>query len=756
MFYIIKAGGEQSSAHKGPSSAKPTRHDELHPLRLAHRLRRRLRKEPAAPFATIARALISTRAFHKTEPSTPCTIHLLSGVHTVPAPLTLDANDSWTHFQGGDGVVVSGGLLIPPMAWRPSTTRQGVLVAELPDAAARALGTNELKVLHVDGELRIPARYPDVDHSVAFDPKSYLTLASSTFLGNNTFHVSVASSTLPSWAMRPGFAAHAHVWPIHSWISIHGVRLALLNATAGGRVFYELRCPDQCHCTNTSNNEAITPGVRFYLYGADDALSAAGEWTYDTGSRQLMLHAGSGDSGGASTTVEAPAAAVAATTAPVVRVPTSEVLFWLRGAPSSPLRNVSFAGIEFADTRFDAQGAQEGFNQADWPPAMPSDAAVRISDARGVRIVGCSFARLGGGGVHVGNRSRDVEVVGSRFDRPGQSGVVLTGNSSAQPRRVLVENCSFVRPGSILSSAAGILGSSASACTFRANRVFNSSRWGIALRSNGATASRQNLVELNLVEGAGQQTRDLGGISLIGAHVADVGTTIRSNCVRGMVGTDTNPAGILLRPFFTWSVYLDNNASGLTVEGNALRGNVNGGVFYHGGSDNVVRNNVLSATSGHAPGAAQPGDYGFYHAGSVDWQRFVDGAGNNSFVRNVVLSDANQSLWHVRTARTDPRPPLGDVERNLYFSSVQEIARMQTDRFGLAPFEWSGAPTGVNVSDGTWASWRAAGLGYDRGSVVDVEPGFRDAASGDFTLVDGAAAARLLGFEPIDSRILPC
>ena len=60
------------------------------------------------------------------------------------------------------------------------------------------------------------------------------------------------------------------------------------------------------------------------------------------------------------------------------------------------------------------------------------------------------------------------------------------------------------------------------------------------------------------------------------------------------------------------------------------------------------------------------------------------------------------------------------------------------------------------MSDGTWASWRAAGLGYDRDSVVDVEPGFRDAASGDFTMVDGAAAAHLIGFEPLDPRILPC
>ena len=60
-----------------------------------------------------------------------------------------------------------------------------------------------------------------------------------------------------------------------------------------------------------------------------------------------------------------------------------------------------------------------------------------------------------------------------------------------------------------------------------------------------------------------------------------------------------------------------------------------------------------------------------------------------------------------------------------------------------------------NMSDGTWADWRRAT--FDRsGSYVDVAPGFRDAARGDFSLLPGAPAARLVGFEPIDARVLPC
>ena len=78
----------------------------------------------------------------------------------------------------------------------------------------------------------------------------------------------------------------------------------------------------------------------------------------------------------------------------------------------------------------------------------------------------------------------------------------------------------------------------------RSNRVLNSSRWGIAVRSNGDAASLANLIELNWIDGSGQTTRDLGGISLMGSATPGTRTVIRSNCVRNMVGTDSASAGV--------------------------------------------------------------------------------------------------------------------------------------------------------------------------------------------------------------------
>jgi hypothetical protein len=477
-------------------------------------------------------------------------------------------------------------------------------------------------------------------------------------------------------------------------------------------------------------------------------MSAEGEWVYEPLNRQLLLHVGSaGISGGGGDL-------------PPVRVPTLEVLVNVHGSPNSPVTNVSFAGLGFADSSFDAQGGQDGFNMQDWPPAVPSDAAIRVSDARAVLISNCTFTNLGGGGVHIGNRSRDVQVLASRFVQPGQSGVIMTGNSSAQAQGVLVEGCTFESPGTILASAAGIMGTTVSMSTFRSNNISNSSRWGIAVRSNGDAGSLNNLIELNRIENSGQKSRDLGAISLMGSHTPGTRSVIRSNCVLNTVGTDTNKEGRLLRPFFSWSVYLDNNASGYAVEGNVLHGNVNGGLFFHGGGDNLVHNNVFAGTSGYAPGASEEGDYGYWHAGSIDYGRFGNVyGGNNSVERNIILSDTNQSLWTLNVPLSPNRSTrvLSTIDRNLYFSSVQRLASMRIDRAGQPPFTWPDAaahlPNGYN---GTWGGWQQA-LGYDVHGVVDVAPGFRDAAAGDFTLVGpSAAAARLIGFKQLDANILPC
>ena len=115
-----------------------------------------------------------------------------------------------------------------------------------------------------------------------------------------------------------------------------------------------------------------------------------------------------------------------------------------------------------------------------------------------------------------------------------------------------------------------------------------------------------------------EKTRDLGGLSFIGDGITN--TIVKNNCVKNVIGFDTNPNGTILTPFFNWGIYLDNDASGFLVEGNVVNTNVNGGVFFHGGKDNMVRNNIFINCSNHFP---KKGRYGYYDAGQSDVGTFL-------------------------------------------------------------------------------------------------------------------------------------
>ena len=83
-----------------------------------------------------------------------------------------------------------------------------------------------------------------------------------------------------------------------------------------------------------------------------------------------------------------------------------------------------------------------------------------------------------------------------------------------------------------------------------------------------------NRVERNHLSQLAQTTRDLGGLSFIGQGHTD--TVVRHNCVKDVIGMDIDDSGRLMRPFYSWGVYLDNFATGFRVSDNILNGNVLG------------------------------------------------------------------------------------------------------------------------------------------------------------------------------------
>ena len=408
--------------------------------------------------------------------------------------------------------------------------------------------------------------------------------------------------------------------------------------------------------------------------------------------------------------------------------------------------NMAFHMLAFADTTFTYDGYQEGFSLTADAAGMPRDAAVQVARARNINISRCTFVQLAGGGVHITDGSSDVHVTGSVFRVLGQSGVTVSGGGggSLQPVRVTVSRNTMEDIGTILASAAGIVASTVSFANFTENNITGTPRWGIAIRSDfqGAVVSSHNRVERNRLHDLARSTRDLGGLSFIGAGHTD--SVVRHNCVKRVTGLDTDPAGRFLTPYFNWGVYLDNNSSFFTVDSNILSGNVLGAVFVHGGSGNNITNNICYNTSNASmPGFGEHG----HTEGSRGLLLGTLGKGtlprDNRWERNVVLG-SNDRASRSRMAVIATTQPLNFsthyaqglvVSSNTYFSPLTDLAADPL----LTPL-------------GGWDSWRAAG--YDASSFIS-DPLFVDPAAGNFGMHAGSPALAA-GFVPLPTGLDQC
>ena len=201
-------------------------------------------------------------------------------------------------------------------------------------------------------------------------------------------------------------------------------------------------------------------------------------------------------------------------------------------------------------------------------PGFPDDAALRVSGGVYTTVRNCTFKDLGGGGLVVGNSSLHLTVIDNTFARLGQSGIMLLGNFTAQPNYADILHNKIYDIGLIHGSAGGIVLSAASFVTVRFNTINNIARWGIHVRhfvggmygSTWGGKSYHNVIEYNHISNTGTTTSALGGISLISVY-GDTDLTnsiIRFNCVKNVIGY----ADYTQRPYYTYGIFLDNEASG--------------------------------------------------------------------------------------------------------------------------------------------------------------------------------------------------
>ena len=324
-----------------------------------------------------------------------------------------------------------------------------------------------------------------------------------------------------------------------------------------------------------------------------------------------------------------------------------------------------------------------------------------INGGESVHLVGCTFQRLGNwglainGGKHHGVLACDIAILGG-------GGVSLHGGDKAQliPAGHFVENChihDFTRVDRSYASSVHIDGVDNRVVH---NLIHDSPHHGICM------GGYDHLVELNEVRDVVQESDDQSGIDMWG-NPALRGNVIRYNFWHHN-GGDHLPCGQA-------GIRLDDMISAVTMYGNVFwdtaRGNF-GGIQIHGGKDNLAVNNLFVDCA-----AA----FSFSPWGKTRWLNML----HESHFRD--------NMFGAGVKPTEPPhitkyPDLGEMEERIDHNYLWRNVTFQCPQFALRDKGQNELLENVELTE---------------------NPGFADAAKGNFALPEESPLYDRLGFRPI-------
>lgn len=328
---------------------------------------------------------------------------------------------------------------------------------------------------------------------------------------------------------------------------------------------------------------------------------------------------------------------------------------------TSNASNVSIEGLTFSDARYDGS-------------------AISMQGGQGNSVGGNHFVNVGTAVSLDG--TDNSRIAGNHMEQLGGNGVSMI--HAANGNRIYANTIEHI--GEITKGGAGIGAVGSSSTLVSNNDISDAPRYGISFKEwDDGQLNRNNTIEFNRIHHVGQETADGGGIEMLGRSAAHMGSVIRGNEIIDTGGLATDGKGNWLTDHKGWGISLDDLTSGVIVRDNLVKGFAWGGIYVHGGDDNLLENN-----------------FG------------VAGRPQDAFIR----------LEWVPKAGDEARPHDNTVINNL--------------AAGDMPIEqyWKLLSPGRLIMDGNLA---ANGRAYGPNDAV-FNPGFTDSAHGDYSLKEDAAA----------------
>ena len=651
------------------------------------------------PFATLTRARDAIREVKATAGlHQPVKVLVRGGTYHLSETLMLRSQDSGTASfpitymaYAGEQPVLSGGRLIT--GWKPY---QG----KIWHCDLNALGLEKLsfKQLFYNGERQPLARFPNVDPQ---RPRTggFLYIAEGGMKGSKKLLKYDPSKLDPSRWANPTIV-EANICPYHNWenfiVPIAEIDLANHVITLAHEVWHEL-----------------INDTRFYIRNAFEELDAPGEWYRD--SKTSTLYFWPPDDNLA---------------AGQVVVPALDTIIHIRGGDNDPVRYLRIG-------EFTLQMSQGGRGSTN---AVGPEAAVRLEAAQQSTVAKCTITNIGCTGIFLDSACRENRLVGNDIAHIGVTGIRVEGednlisNNHVYDTGVIVKRYSAMRIGGRGNLVAH-------------NLIHDVPAIGINFRGRH---SFDNIIEYNEIHHFGMETNVAGGMYAYALKESAVvgGVIIRFNKVSDAVGYGMPSPGEW-GPNPGWGLWLDDMISNTTMYGNILVRNLRAGIVIHGGTDNVVENNIMGAGIPSTSNHIRPGEE----------------LCNNKILRNIVYyANADPTLlkqygWTVKgITETDAsaaaipvflcgwssvKAAVSESDYNLLFPIRGEAVRALLNFRGVGEAffgPWADEP----VPD-RFAWWRSQG--YDAHSII-ADPLFADITHDDYTLAPESPAFKL-DFKPI-------